>query len=509
MHKQKITKNIVYSSVNYIVVYALRFISRIVFINTLPIEYLGINGLFSNILSVLSLVELGIGPAIIFSLYKPLALKDTETIKSIMRFYKKAYTCIGTIVFGLGFILYPFLDYFIKGNHGIPELHYFYLVYVANAGISYFGAYKRNLLIADQKYYEFNIIQMYVHTAVTFCQIALLVFTKNYWSFVLLMLAGTIFENLLSARQADKEYPYLAERAADLVPSIKNEIIKNTKAMLAHKIGGIVFFSSSNLIISKFVGLAAVGIYSNYCIVTNTINYLTSKLAGTITASIGHMIVTDTDEQKIKIFKVTQFFASFQFSLITVGFYVLINPFVELWVGSAYLFNKATVAAFVFSFYLTCMRKNVLMFHDACGLFWYDRYKPLAESVINLIASVYLAKEYGIVGVLYGNIISTMLTCFWIEPYVLFRYGIKYPLTSYYKDYFEYTGLTALTALALDQLYTIFIPVNNVLTFIACMLAIIVLVALFWSLVFYNREEYRDIKSSIVGKLKGFFIYKK
>lgn len=501
MQKQIIKKNIVYSSVNYIVVYALRFISRIVFIHTLPIEYLGINGLFSNILSVLSLVELGIGPAIIFSLYKPLALKDTETIKSIMRFYKKAYTCIGTIVFGLGFILYPFLDYFIKGNHGIPELHYFYLVYVANAGISYFWSYKRSLLIADQKHYVFNIAQMYVQAVVTLSQILLLIFTQSYWCFILLMFAGTLCENLFAALKADKEYPYLEEKTHSLDKNIKDEIIKNTKAMLAHKIGGAVVFSSSNIVISKFVGLGAVGIYSNYCMVTKTIDYLAFKIVGSITASIGHMIVTDTDEHKIKIFKVTQFFASFQSSLIAVGFYVLINPFVELWVGSDYLFNKITVAAFVFSFYLTCMRKNVLMFHDACGLFWYDRYKPLVESVINLFASIYLAKEYGIVGVLYGNIISTLLTCFWIEPYVLFRYGIKYQLTSYYKEYFQYTMLTIFLALLLDHVYAKCAIHNNVVTFIASVFAIICVVTLSWSIIFNKRREYRFIIERLYDKM--------
>lgn len=487
--KKEINLNIKYSAVNYIVINVLRFIVRIVFIRTLSIEYLGVNGLFTNVLAMLSLAELGIGPAIVYSLYKPLAYGDEDTVKAIMHLFKKVYVAIGGIILVLGLLLYPWLDSFIKDGQSVPDVHYFYLVFLLNTVVSYLWTYKRSLLIADQKQYIVNIYQAVVQIVVAVLQIILLTVFENYWCFIILMLFGTVLENFSIAHKADKEYPYLQEEADKLNIDIKQQIVKNTKAMICHKIGGMVVFSSSNLVLSKFVGLAAVGLYSNYYMVIAALNNFAGKFFEAITASIGNLMVVEESSKKVKAFKFTELITALQAAICFCGLYVLFNPFVELWVGREYLFDEVVVAAMAFSFYLTYMRKAVLMFRDAAGLYWNDRYKPVAEAIINLTVSIYLTIHYGVIGVVLGGIISTLLTCFWVEPYVLFNNGINIKLRDYYLDYFKFTVVAFAAAFISKMLYSsIFVEVT-LLNFIAGILICVSITLVLWLAIFKNREE--------------------
>ena len=261
-------------------------------------------------------------------------------------------------------MLFPFLDIFIKDGQSVPQVHYFYLVFLLNTVVSYLWTYKRSLLIADQKQYVVNIYQAAVQVLIAVLQMIFLLIFADYWCFIILMLIGTVLENFSIARKADKEYPYLNEKSAALDLDIKQQIIKNTKAMICHKIGGMVVFSSSNLVLSKFAGLAAVGLYSNYYMVIAALNAFAAKFFDfeSITASIGNLMVLEESSKKIKAFKITEFITALQAAICFCGLFVLFNPFVELWVGKAYLFSEAVVAAMAFSFYLTYIRKAVLMF---------------------------------------------------------------------------------------------------------------------------------------------------
>lgn len=488
---QIIIVNIKCFVVNYIVINLLKFIVRMVFVRTLPIEYLGVNGLFTNVLAMLSLAELGIGPAIVYSLYKPLAYGDKETVKNIMRLFKKVYIAVGGIILVLGLALFPFLDSFIKDGQSVPQVKYFYLVFLLNTVVSYLWTYKRSLLIADQKQYVVNIYQASVQVLVAVLQIIFLLIFADYWCFIILMLLGTVLENFCIARKADKQYPYLNEKSAALDLDIKQQIVKNTKAMICHKIGGMVVFSSSNLVLSKFAGLAAVGLYSNYYMVIAALNAFAVKFFESITASIGNLMVLEEGSKKIKAFKITEFITALQATVCFCGLYVLFNPFLELWVGKEYLFSDTVVAAMAFSFYLMYMRKAVLMFRDACGLYWNDRYKPLAESVINLVASIYLTIHHGVVGVVVSGIISTLLTCFWVEPYVLFNNGIDIKLKDYFVDYLKFTAVALLATMVSKFIYGSLFDKVTLVNFIIGIFICVSITLILWYAVFKNREEMR------------------
>lgn len=503
MQISTISKNIKFSAINYIVVNILKFFVRMVFVRTLPIEYLGINGLFSNILAVLSLAEMGVAPAIVYSMYKPFAVGDKETVKSIMQLFKRVYITIGVVILAAGLCVYPWLNNFIKDKPDIPDLHYFYLVFLLNTAVSYFWSYQRNLLIADQKQYYVNIYQTAAQTIVGILQIIFLLIIPSYWSFVVLMLLGTVLENVTIANKANAEYPYLKGNATALDSEIKGRIIRNIKAMVAHKVGGIVVFSSSNIILSKFVGLAAVGLYSNYYMVIGAMNALAGKFFEAITASIGNMMVVDSKEQQQRAFHIIELLTAFQATFISVGLYVMFNYFIELWLGNAYLFDNITVLCIVVSFYIMYMRKAVCMYKDACGLFWNDRYKPIAESIINLAASIYLAIHYGTIGVVCGGIISTLATCFWVEPYVLFRYGLKLKLKDYFIDYFKFTAATLLCAVVSKGAYGYLFTKVNLVNFVAGMVLCVAITTVIWLLLFKNREEMQYIIRVVKSKIKN------
>lgn len=487
MRNDIINKNIKIATINYIVVNVLRFLMIMVFVRTLPIEYLGINGLFSNILAMLSLAELGIGPAIVYSLYKPLALNNIVQVKGIMKLFKQAYILIGCLIFAFGIGLYPFLDFFIKDNN-IENLHYFYLIFLLNTAVSYFWSYQRNLLIADQKQFLVNSYQIVVQACVVMVQITVLFTLKSYWGFIIVMLAGTVVENYLIARRSYKEYPYLDDNNEKIDTDTQKQIIKNTSAMLTHKIAAMIVFSSSNIIISKFIGLAAVGMYSNYYMVINVIKSLTTKVFESITSSVGNIMILETEERKIESFQLIQFANALQASIITVGLYTLFDSFIILWLGEKYMLDRFTVMCLVALFYLSYMRNAVLMFRDACGLFWYDRYKAVAEAILNPVISVILAIKYGMCGVVLGGIITTFGLCFWIEPYIVFKYGIKVKFKNYLIDYIHFTGCTVIGSMLCSYLHSLFYH-NSIFLFILFMLISVIVTLLIWVVAFRNRNE--------------------
>ena len=286
MRIEQASKNIKYSTIAYIINNLLKFVVRLVFVRALPIEYLGINGLFTNLLAMLSLAELGVGPAIVYSLYKPLAEQDIETVKALMRLFQKAYTGIGIFIIVFGICVLPWLDWFIKGN-SVTDIHWFYVIFLLNTGVSYFYSYKRNLVLAV-------------------LQIITLLGYPSYGLYIFLMLLVTGWENFAVAKKADQVYPYLKDRTVkNLDVGIRKTIIKNVKAMIAHKIGGMAVFSTSNLILSKFVGLTAVGLYSNYYLVINVINSFASQFFASVTASIGNLLALESADKKNKIFQFT------------------------------------------------------------------------------------------------------------------------------------------------------------------------------------------------------------
>ncbi|HDR6269334.1 sugar translocase [Bacillus cereus] len=499
-------KNIKYAVIGQVLALIISFITRMIFVQTLSSEYLGINGLFSNILSMLSIAELGVGAAIVYSLYKPLSEQDVPKIKTLMSLYKKAYITIGMFIAMTGVIITPFLNFIIKDMPDIPHIEFIYVLFVLNSAMSYFFSYKRSLIIADQKRYIATFYRYGFFLILNVVQIIILLITKNYLYYLILQLCFTFMENIAISRKANTLYPYLREK--DILPldkETKGTISRNIKAMMGHNVGGIVVNGTDSLLISKFVGVVAVGLYSNYLLITSALNTVFGIMFQAVTASVGNLGVTESGERSHFIFRCLNLIGFWIHGFAAIALINLLNPFLKLWLGEEYLFSLGIVLVIVVNFYFTGMRKSVLTFRDALGLYWYDRYKPFFEAGINLLASIILGKYFGIIGIFIGTIISTLSTCFWVEPYMLFKYGFRKSVKPYFLKYITYT-ITVIVTGAVTWSACNLVDGDSISSFLLKLIICSVLTNLIFLCVFWRSDEFKYLlkvlKTQVKKKIK-------
>lgn len=496
-----VTKNLKYAVVGQMMGLLISFISRMVFIRTLGAEYLGLNGLFTNILSILSLAELGIGPAMVYSMYKPLAEKNEEKLKALMSLYKKSYTTVGLMIAIIGTLLTPFLEFFIKDMPEISNIKIIYLLFVINSAISYFFSYKRSLIIADQKRYVATFYRYSFYFVLNILQIITLLLTRNYFIYLILLIINTILENVFVSKKADQLYPLLKEK--DIIKldyEEKRSIVRNVKAMMYHKLGTTIVMGTDNLLISKFVGLVEVGLYSNYQLISNSLNMVFGLFFQSLTASIGNLGVLETEEKKFFTFNVINLAGYWIYAFSSICLFILFNPFISLWAGNDYLFSLEVVFLIVLNFYLTGMRKSVLTYRDALGLFWYDRYKPVFEAILNLAFSILLVKILGISGIFLGTTMSTVAVCFWVEPLVLYKYGFKQSVKSYFITYFKFGMIMAFIGF-ITWVLTRLIWSQHLSGFIIKSIICLIVPNVLFVIVFRNSKEFKYLFSIVQKRL--------
>lgn len=419
------------------------FFTRVVFTHTLSEAYVGINGLFTDILNVLALSELGIGTAITYALYRPIAEKDIDKQKSLMQLYKSFYRIVSLVVLAAGLLVIPFMDILIKDGQDIECLIPIYLMYLGNSVISYLLIYKRTLVDAHQLNYIgvlYHTIFLVIQNAV---QIIILLCSGNFILFVSVMMLCTLGNNISISVKADRLYPYLKDKKIQPLPKDeKQSIYRNIRAMLMHKVGNVVVSNTDNLLISSLVGIVSTGIYSNYFLVIGSVRQVLNQVFQGITASVGNLGVKESKERVKQIFETSFFMGQWIFGFATIALYEMLTPFVALSFGEQYVFSMDITLVLCLNFYFTGMRQATLVFRDSLGLFWYDRYKSLAEAVINLVVSLILGYYVGIIGIFLGTLISTLTTSTWVEPYVLYKKHLKVSVRSYFLKYALYVVVT-------------------------------------------------------------------
>ena len=484
-------------------------LARVFFLHYLNQTYLGLNGLFTNVLTMLSLVELGVGPAMAYSLYKPLADHDVERLKSHMAFYKKAYVTIGLAIAALGLAFLPFYTVFMDEVPDIPHLNTIYLLFVANTVVSYFYSYKRSLIICDQKKYTETAVHYGAYFLLNVVQIIFLALTKNYVVFLMLQVLSTWLENFILARKADKLYPFLREKNVRPMDKTDSQVIfRNVAAMSMHKVGAVVVNSTDNILISKLIGLASAGLYSNYYTIIHPLQTITNQIFESIVASVGNLTATVKDgnvEHLMEIFYDVFFFAFWIFTFCSICLLNLLHPFIEfMWLRNrGWLLDNATLYVLVLNFYLYGMRRPVLTFRDATGAFWNDRFKPIFESIINLVASILLAKPFGIAGIFLGTLVSTVTTSLWVEPMVLYHNVFYAHMRKYFARFFSYTAVGLVICVITTWLCS---HVGySLISILPRALICLTVPNLLLLVVFYRTKEFqyfRRLGKTILGKVK-------
>ncbi len=355
---QNTIRNVKTGAIVQMVNKVMAFVVQTVFIMMLNTEYLGVNGLFTNILTVLSFAELGIGTAIIFSMYKPVAEQDKEKIKSLMLLYKKAYNIIGVTVFLLGLCVIPFMSIIIKEAPNIREnLNLIYILFLLNTSISYFFTYKKSIIYAHQKQSIIDNINSIFYLIKSLLLILFLVLTRNYIVYLVIQIIITLVENVIIAIKANKLYPYLKEKSVKrLEKEEQTSIFVNVKSLIVYKLGSVIMNGTDNILISSMISVGVVGLCSNYVLIINSIKSIIFSALNGVTASVGNLNAVGEPKQKEKVFYQITFIDYIVYSFCAVAFIVLLNPFITLWLGEKYLLGMAVPIALAVSFYIDGLR---------------------------------------------------------------------------------------------------------------------------------------------------------
>jgi len=461
---ENVAKNVALSSIFQIVAYIIGFVSRTVFIKILGEQYLGLNGVFTNVLTLLSFAELGIGSAIIYSMYKPLATKDNEKLKQLIAFYKKIYLLIGGIIIVGGILLIPFLDFFITSAPEIKEnITLIYLIFVINSAISYFFSYRTTIISADQKNYLIIIYNKVFHIIRVLVQIGIILIWHNYYLYLLTETVCTLLANYLLARKSKKMYPELVNiDGSELPKEEKTEIFKNIKALIVYKISSVFLNGTDNLIISRYLGLGIAGLYSNYQLLTNAVVEVVGQVTNSFTASIGNLNSIETKERKEEVFYKILYFTYLLFGFCSIELVVMLNDFVKVWIGEQYVLSFVTVVMIVGSIYVNGVQYAAFSFRNTLGLFKEAILNPILAAILNIVLSVILAKTVGLWGVFFATIIARFCSAGIIEPYVIYKHEFKKSPLIYYFKYFKYVFFVIISFIV-TSLIVRFIPVTNLL----------------------------------------------
>ncbi|WP_028550878.1 lipopolysaccharide biosynthesis protein [Paenibacillus sp. UNC451MF] len=477
---------------NQLIITFLSFFSRTVFINTLGVEYLGLNGLFTNLLAMLSLAEAGIGSSIIYSLYKPVADNDYEKINVLMKLYKKAYTIIALVVLLLGLLLMPFLPYFIKDS-SLQNIHVIYLLFLVNTVIPYFFSYKTNLLNVYQKSYITTAIFTGLSIASTCLKIAILYWTQNFIYYLIVDSTIVISNSIILFIIVNRMYPFLKEKVTAKLDAItKSSIIKNVKAIVLQNVGTYFIFGTSNIMISTFVSIAAVGLYSNYNMLIEICRTFINQIFNNIYHSVGNLVAKESKEKIYSVYKVTMFLNFWLYSFCAIFMYVIIEPFITMWIGKQFVMEKMVLIVLMITFYERGMRNSISTVKTTAGIFHEDRYAPLIQAVVNLGSSIWLVQVMGISGVFIGALISALLVPFWTTPYFVYKKVFQKPLMHYYGTYAYYAAIGLGTCL-LTSLLCRWLTADTILVLALKIIICLVVPNVVYIVLFYKTEEFKYV----------------
>lgn len=490
-------KNYIIQLIKNIITIIFLFIGQSTFIKILGVEYNGLNGLFSNILTVLNLFELGISSSITYNLYKYIKNNNKETIKSIMHFYKKSYNYISILILTIGLSITPFIKYIVKDIKVDINLYLIYILFLLSTVSTYILSYKRNLIIANQKNYIINIIQIIYIIILNLLQISILYITKNYYLYLIIKIICILLENIMINIKTNKLYPYLLEKnIKPLDKSIKENIINRVKALIIHKVSGAVTNGTDNILISSVLGIATVGLYTNYNYIISAVNKLFGNVISSIMPSIGNLLIENNKEKNYETFKKIRFL-NFWISVFTSTCILLITePFIKIWLGKDYLLQTSVLIVLVINYFQTMMRKTYSVFKDAAGIWIEDKYIPILQLSINLITSIILLKLIGLKGVFIGTILSSLVLWFYSYPKFvyknLFNRSIKEYIIELIKHIIIFISIMSIS-------YILNLLSNNIIISFVISITIPNIILL---IIYKNTEEFKYYKKLIKKRLK-------
>lgn len=458
----KLVKNTALGILFKVLTIIFTFVNRTLFIHVLGEQYLGINGLYSNILSVLSLADLGVNNVLMFFLYEPLAHKDEKKLSTLIAYFRKVYYIIAGAVFCVGICLIPFLRYLVNGSDlNNTELVLYYVLFLLNTCCSYLAVYKSTMLIADQCAYIVNTVNFIFTVIQSLLQIGILYITRNYTFYLFVVIGCTLGNNVLLTVISGKRYPFLNSVAPDRnVGDLKQKILSNIKNVFLYRVGGTIMNSTDNILISVLIGTAVVGYYSNYALIIINLTALLMFFSQAMMTSMGNFGVDANAEKKELVFRSSMLIYAFVAAFATSCIVCMMNDFMTIWLkDEQYLLSNAFVWVLGFKLFVDIITSPNWTFRESAGLFKEVRFIMFLAAVINLVLSIVLAKPFGLAGIIIATSLSKILTLFWYEPRTFYRKMFHKPLLRYWGYHIRLTAVCG-ACIGISYVLSMLIPLS-------------------------------------------------
>ncbi len=495
--------NITFGVLEQVITIVLTFATRTVFIKILDDSLLGVNGLFSNILSLLSLAELGFGTAIIYGMYKPIAEKDTKKVAALMNYYKKVYHILALVILLIGLALVPFLKNIVDVDMPIHEFVIYYLIFLSDSVFSYILANRTAIIEANQEYYLIKKYNTGFIILKNILQMLVLVILKNFIVYLLIQVLITFLANVYGAIIAKKKYPEAFEKV-ELEKEEKKSLIENVKSMMVYKIGSVFMNHTDEILISMLTGTVNVGYYSNYNMIVYSIMRFTGILFNAVKASVGNLNASDDKEKKINIFNRLSFLVDWIYGFMAVALFILLNDFIILWIGEAYIFQTLTVFAIVLNFYLKGFISTISVYRDTTGLFRQTKYVYFAAAVLNILFSVILGKLYGVFGILIATAMAMLLTNVWFEPYMLFKQYFQMDVKPYFIARIKNVLIMVIASSILGILFQCIelLQFHTMVVFLIKLCVTVIVPNVVFLMAYFRKEEFRYYSNLVKNLIK-------
>ncbi|MGN1318110.1 MAG: lipopolysaccharide biosynthesis protein [Lachnospirales bacterium] len=488
------TRNIIFGTIQKVYQILIPFLMRTAMIYCMGVEYLGLNSLFTSVLSVLNLAELGVGSAMVYSMYKPIAEDDDETICALMNLYKFYYRIIGAVILVIGLAICPFINTFIKS--GVPADVNVYILYLMNLGatvLSYWlFAYKNCLLSAHQRGDISSKISMVTNTVLYLIQFYILFFVKNYYYYIGVMMLIQVVANIVTALKVDKMYPKF--KAKGKLDNKEVKIINGrVRDLFTAKLGTVIVYSVDTIVISTFLGLSMLAIYQNYYYILSSVIGFLTIVFGACTAGIGNSIIVETEEKNFNDLNKFTFIIAWISGVCSACFLCLYQPFMELWVGKDLMLEFSAVICFCIYFYVFEINALLNLYKDASGIWHADRFRPLITAFANLTMNLIMVQFWGI----YGIILSTVLSMLFVGmPWLLHNlftnvFNIKY-LKNYLFSLFKYV-LFSIIVISFTYFICVFIEGNVIYVLIFRGIVCVVLPNLLFYVLYRKKFEFYEM----------------
>jgi O-antigen/teichoic acid export membrane protein len=488
----KSARNMIVGLTTQAILVLLGFASRGVFVTELGVGLVGVNSLLLSILAVLGVTDLGLNGALIFALYKPLSVGDSDRVSALVRFCASMYRYIALAVALIGLALLPFLGRLVSLDIKREELYAYYLVLLINSVGGYLMAYRAILLQADQRAYVASLYSFAFNATRYVVQIAALLVLRSYLLFLIIQVVFTLLNNLAIFRHAGKRYPYLRGNRTKLDGTERRIIFASVRAMFIYRIGDMILNNTDAILISAIVGTAALGYYSNYTLIVGAILMFTDLLFNSLTASVGSMVVASNETQRRDVLNELVLFAWWIFGFLTIAFLVLSSEFIGLWIGGQFVVGQVVVTGIALNFLMNGMSAPIVAFRQSTGLFRQTRYVLLVTAALNVGLSVVLGRHFGVAGIVFATAISRLLTNYWYEPLILHRRYLGGGASKYFAKQIVVMGLVACSSLGLANAMS-HLPVGGWFLAMKAVAVLVVVNALFLCFT-WRTPEFRRIR---------------